>query len=38
MTHHYQALMGVTMRGADEPSGSLLSYVDLEDRIPPKHP
>ncbi len=26
------------MRGADERSGSLFSYVDLEDRIPAKHP
>lgn len=26
------------MRGMDETSGSLFSYVDLEDRIPAKHP
>jgi transposase len=26
------------MRGADETSGSLFSYVDLEERIPPRHP
>ncbi|WP_283180193.1 IS5 family transposase [Gemmobacter sp. 24YEA27] len=26
------------MRGTDETSGSLFSYVDLEDRIPPRHP
>lgn len=26
------------MRGTDEASGSLFSYVDLEDRIPAKHP
>lgn len=26
------------MRGTDETSGSLFSYVDLEDRIPTKHP
>jgi transposase len=26
------------MRGIDETSGSLFSYVDLEDRIPAKHP
>ncbi|WP_027256064.1 IS5 family transposase [Leisingera aquimarina] len=26
------------MRGADEASGSLFSYVDLEERIPARHP
>jgi len=26
------------MRGTDEASGSLFSYVDLEDRIPARHP
>ena len=26
------------MRGTDEKSGSLFSYVELEDRIPAKHP
>ena len=26
------------MRGADESSGSLFSYVDLEERIPALHP
>jgi hypothetical protein len=26
------------MRGADEKSGSLFSYVDLEGRSPAKHP
>ena len=26
------------MRGADKKSGSLFSYVDLEGRIPAKHP
>ncbi|HYC57736.1 MAG TPA: IS5 family transposase [Candidatus Binatia bacterium] len=26
------------MRGADDRNGTLFSYVDLEDRIPPKHP
>jgi len=26
------------MRGADDRSGSLFSYVDLEARVPPKHP
>jgi len=26
------------MRGVDETSGSLFSHVDLEERIPPRHP
>jgi hypothetical protein len=26
------------MRGSDERAGSLFSYVDLEDRIPARHP
>ena len=26
------------MRGMDETSGSLFSYVDLEERIPARHP
>jgi transposase len=26
------------MRGLDERSGELFSYVDLEDRVPAKHP
>ena len=26
------------MRGSDETSGSLFSYVDLEDRVPAGHP
>ena len=26
------------MRGTDQKSGSLFSYVDLEDRIPSSHP
>jgi transposase len=26
------------MRGADEQSGSMFSYVSLEDRVPPDHP
>ena len=29
---------GVMMRGTDEASGSLFSYVDLEARIPARHP
>lgn len=31
-------MAGVMMRGTDETSGSLFSYVDLEERIPPRHP
>jgi hypothetical protein len=30
--------MGAEMRGSDATSGSLFSYVDLEDRVPAKHP
>jgi transposase len=26
------------MRGSDERSGELFSYVDLEDRVPTRHP
>lgn len=26
------------MRGADERSGSMFSYVSLEERVPPDHP
>ena len=26
------------MRGADERTGSLFSFVDLEDRVPQRHP
>ena len=26
------------MRGTDEASGSLFSYVDLEERVPEQHP
>jgi transposase len=26
------------MRGSDQSSGSLFSYVDLESRVPAKHP
>ena len=26
------------MRGTDETTGSLFSYVDLEERIPARHP
>jgi transposase len=30
--------MGASMRGSDATSGSLFSYVDLESRVPAKHP
>jgi transposase len=33
-----QRLQGVVMRGTDETTGSLFSYVDLDARIPPRHP
>lgn len=29
---------GVMIRGTDEANGSLFSYVDLEERIPARHP
>lgn len=32
------ATAGAVMRGADEMSGSLFSYIDLEARIPARHP
>ena len=38
MIHPSQALARVMMRGTDEASGSLFSYVDLEARIPARHP
>jgi len=38
MIHLAEALAGVVMRGTDETSGSLFSYVDLEARIPARHP
>jgi transposase len=38
MIHPAEALAGAVMRGADETSGSLFSYVDLEARIPARHP
>jgi hypothetical protein len=33
-----QALVRAVMRGAGEMSGSLFSYVDLDARIPMRHP
>lgn len=32
------AAAGVAMRGTDKASGSLFSYVDLEERVPERHP
>jgi transposase len=29
---------GIAMRGSDMRTGELFSYVDLEERVPPKHP
>ena len=31
-------VLGVMMRGTDEAAGSPFSYVDLEERIPARHP
>jgi transposase len=38
MIHFSGDWRGVIMRGRDQTSGSLFSYVDLEDRIPASHP
>lgn len=38
MVHPLHGMLGVMMRGTDEVSGSLFSYVDLEERVPPGHP
>ena len=38
MIHPWQALAGAVMRGADEASGLLFSHVDLEARVPARHP
>ena len=38
MIHRSGRTGGVIMRGTDEMNGSLFSYVDLEERIPAKHP
>jgi hypothetical protein len=38
MIHPPQAFVGAVMRGADETSGSLFSNVDLDARIPARHP
>ena len=32
------SLWGVAMRGSDNATGSLFGYVDLEERIPARHP
>lgn len=38
MIHPLDGNEGMKMRGTDEASGSLFSYVDLEARIPARHP
>lgn len=38
MVHPARALAGAVMRGADETSGLLFSYVYLEARIPARQP
>jgi transposase len=38
MIHPSQALAGAVMRGSGEASVSLFSYIDLEERIPARHP
>ncbi len=38
MIHPFQMTTGVTMRGTDEASGALFSYVDLDERAPAGHP
>jgi transposase len=34
----FKEVMEITMRGHDQTSGSLFSYIDLEDRVPSNHP
>ena len=38
MIHLPHVMAGMMMRGTDEKSGSLFSYVDLEGRVPARHP
>ena len=38
MIHLSHGFAGVMMRGTDGASGSLFSYVDLEARVPARHP
>lgn len=38
MIHLSHGNGGVMMRGTDKASGSLFIYVDLEDRVPARHP
>src|SRR6056297_1614812 len=38
MIHPFQVTKGFMMRGMDEASGSLFSYVDLEEGVPAHHP
>ena len=38
MIRPFQVTKGVMMRGTDEASGSLFSYVELDERVPVNHP
>jgi hypothetical protein len=38
MIHRHHGMTEVAMRGSDEVTGSLFSYVDLEECIPSRHP
>ncbi len=38
MIHNRHGSGGMIMRGVDETSGPLFSYVDLEERVPARHP
>ena len=38
MIHPFQVKKGMMMRGTDEASGALFSYVDLDERVPVNHP
>ena len=38
MIHPFRVMKEAIMRGTDAASGSLFSYVDLEERVPAGHP
>lgn len=38
MIYRYHGMTEVSTRGSDEVTGSLFSHVDLEERIPSRHP